>query len=474
MPMTPENGWASTPVRAGALFLLASFLITLDLAGMVILLPSIQDDLGVDVAGATWIVVGFVLPMATLLPAGVRLTLRHGERAVLGVGLAAFVVASGVVAVAPVLPVLLAGRILQGAAGALVAPALRALIRDPLSPGTAERGQQAQAAGALLGAALGPVLPAALATWISWRAQFALEAAVALALLLVSLGALPHRRPHAAAPPSDPLLLPRILIGSAAVVAVFVAVIEGPDGGWVPYAIGTVVVLTVAGALLRWSRSRGDSTLVELGLLRRRPFWAANAVRALTEFASVGIFLPLSGYLQQQLHHSPLIAGLLLMPVIGGAVLTAPLAEALDGRVDARWLLVPGFLATAAGITWLAQVSSTTPWWFFIAPLAIVGAGTGALEAPADSAIERTAPATRTEAAWQLSHIIYLLGIGSGLAVVSATWQSVGPDTAHGVNTALLICAAAALLGALLSALISNPPPQPAHKNIPDRSDKAP
>lgn len=122
--MTPD-GTASTPRRVGtlrALVLLASFLVTFDLAGVVILLSSIQDGLGVDVAGATWVVVGFVLPLAALLPADVRFTVRHGERAALRVGLATFVLASGVVAVAPDLPVLLVGRIIQGAAGMLLRP----------------------------------------------------------------------------------------------------------------------------------------------------------------------------------------------------------------------------------------------------------------------------------------------------------------------------------------------------------------
>lgn len=75
--MTPETDSASTSRRGGsvwALVLLASFLVTLDLAGVVILLPSIQGSLGVGLAGATWVVVGFVLPLAVLLPAGVRFT----------------------------------------------------------------------------------------------------------------------------------------------------------------------------------------------------------------------------------------------------------------------------------------------------------------------------------------------------------------------------------------------------------------
>ncbi len=447
-----------------ALVVLASFLVTLDLAGVVILLPSIQDSLGVDVAGATWVVVGFVLPLAALLPAGVRFTRRRGERWGLRVGLVMFVLASGVAAVAPDLPVLLAGRIVQGAAGALVVSALRSLSHDPSGSGSAQAGQQDQAAGAFLGAGMGPVLPAALATWISWRTQFALEAVVALGLLLAAMRALPRTTPGRVAPPRDAMQPLRILIGGTAVAAVFVAVIEAPNGGWVPAAVIAVLIATAAVVLLRWPRLRGGSMLLEFDLFRSRPFWAANAVRALTEFASVGIFLPLSGYLQQQLHHTPIIAGLLLMPIIGGALLTAPVAEALDGRVDARWLLVPGFLAMAAGIIWLAHVSSTTPWWFFIAPLAVVGGGAGALEAPAESVIRRAAPPGRAEAAWQLSHITYLLGIGSGVAVVSAVWQSAGPATALAVNTALLTCAAAAVGGAVLASQVSGDDPQPTRR----------
>jgi MFS family permease len=400
-------------------------------------------------------VAAFVIGAATTLPLGARLSCRFGPRLILLVGVGTFGVASIVAAASEAIPVLVAARAVQGTGVALVEPAVRAVVQGAFTDDDTTRAQQAQGVAALLAAALGPLLPAALATVVSWRAQFWLGAVLSAAILAAAY----RRVPTLAARGSTVWGLgPDLLVtaaGVAAAVALFFALIEGPRLGWTsPYALGSVTIAVLVLAIAVPLELRRRDPLVRLALLRRRRFRTGNVARAITEFMSLGVFFPLSGFLQEQLGHSPVVAGLLLMPIILGALLTAPYAEVRAGHVDARWFLVPGFLCSAAGIFWLAHLTSTTPWWFVLAPLALAGAGIGALESPADRVITDDTPTTATEPGWRLSRTVYYWGIGGGVAVVSAAWQVAGTSTPAGVNSALDVCAVAALVGAGVAATL--------------------
>lgn len=453
-----DSGGARPPGRPAARTLVlaaATFAVVLDLAGVVILLPSIQAEFGSGVVESTWIVAAFVIAAASTIPVGARAAAELGPRGVLLAGLGAFGLASLAAALAPSVALLIAARAGQGVGAGLVEPAVQRLLRAGEHDRDAKQDEQAQGLAALLAAALGPVLPAALATAVSWRAQFGLDVLLATVIAAAAwrtVAAVPReaRKPHG-------LLRDLLLttLGAAAAGGLFFAVIGGPRrGADSPPVIAAVAGAVVLLAVLLAVELRRRGPLLELRLLRRRRFAAGNIVRGLTEFASLGVFFALSGYLQDELGHSPIDAGLLLLPIILGALLTAPAAEKYGGRVNAAWFLVPGLVGTAAGVFWLANIAPGMPWWFVIAPLAVAGAGIGAVEAPAEIVIKDDTSPEATDDAWPLSRSFYLWGIGAGVAAVSTVWQSTGVHTPHGVNSALLVCVVAALVGAAVATIL--------------------
>ncbi|MCW4457972.1 MFS transporter [Microbacterium sp. MPKO10] len=454
-PVEPEGHGPRRRAAARPLLLAAAtFVVVLDLAGIVILLPSIQAEFGSGIAESTWVVAAFVIVAAAAIPVGARATAILDARSVLLAGLLGFGLASAVAAFAPTISVLLAARAAQGLGAGLVEPAVHRLVRGGDTGPDAKQATQTQALAALLAAALGPVLPAALAAATSWRALFGLDVVLAVVTAAAVWRALPPAR--AAGGRSSVLMRDALeaVIAAAAAATLFFAVIDGARLDASPVALAAALVIALGLlAALAVAGARRRRPLLLLRLLRRRRFAAGNVVRGLTEFASLGVFFPLSGYLQDDLGHSPLSAGLLLMPIVLGALFTAPVAERYAGRVHAAWFLVPGLVCTAAGVVWLGHVTPGMPWWFVLAPLAIVGAGIGAVESPAEAVVASDTPAGAEEAAWSLGRMFYLLGIGAGVAVVSAVWQAIGVDVASGVNSALLVCAAAALVGAAIAAV---------------------
>lgn len=396
----PERGTARSGPRGGApaaILALASFVVVLDFAGAIILLPSIRDDVGGSIDHLTWVVAGFVLCFAIMVLPAAGLAERYGRRGLFLSGAATFGLASAGAALAPTMAALLAARAVQGIGAAMIETAGYALIIATFPGERRDRTLNKRSVAALAGAALGPVLPGALATLLSWRYLFWLDVVLAGVVTIAAARLLPASRARQRPPKLD---VPGLATGAVTLAAVFFAATEGARLGWTSATfMVALAAAAAAGAGDLVIQSHSSSPLVDLGLFRDRSFTIGTLARATTEFTSLGIFLPLSGFLQSQLHYSPLVSGLLLMSVIVGAILSGAVAENLAGRADPRWLLIPGFLVIAAGTFWVAHVSPTTGGTFFIAPLAVTGVGIGATERPAESAAQRRVAAADTASA---------------------------------------------------------------------------
>jgi MFS family permease len=379
----------------------------------------------------------------------------------------------------------------------MLEPAARAVIRSTFSPEQHRVAFGLQRASVFAGAALGPILSGCITTVFSWRYLFWLNLLLAATVVAGAVLLLPASRASQTGRRFD---LPGLLLGAPGLFFLMFPLIEGARLGWrSPAVVGSFVLSGILLALFVVTERQVRDPLAPLMLFHDRLFAVGNMLRGVTEFASLGVFFVLSHFLQVQLGYSALVTGLLLMSIIGGALVTSPIAEALVGRVDVRWLVIPGFVLVAMGTFWVAHVSPETGWVFFIAPLAVAGAGFGALESPTTSAMQRHIMPAQEEAAWRVSYTVYLLGIGLGVAVVSAVWQnqlveyvhetlfrinlppamvnrfvssvlaggSRGSGTAyiealiqqafaHAINAALLSCVAVAVLGAIVALFFSS------------------
>ena len=499
-PRPNRRQWAMLVV-----FTLSSFLVILNAASLPIPLPSIQEDLGGTLDEITWVFGAFILTFAVFLLPFARLADIYGRRMLLIWGVTVFTLASLAAALTPSMEFLIGALAVQGLGAAMVEPAVRALLKATFPPERQSLAFGVQRAGFFAAAAAGPILSGFLTTVLSWEYVFWLNVAVGVVVLAGAVPVIPESRAQGV---SRRLDWAGLLLGAAGIFFLVFPIIEGTRLGWgSPSIVGSFAASVVLLALFVVTETRVWEPLVDLTMFKDRLFAVGNFVRGATEFASLGIFFALSHFLQAQLGYSALVAGLLLMSIIVGALITSPIAETLSGRVDVRLLVIPGFVFVAAGTFWVAHVSPETGWAFFIAPLAIAGAGFGALESPTETTMHREVPPARSEIAWCVSYGTYLLGIGLGVAVVSGVLQSQfvanakdalsrtdlppgvgqrissslfdggvsgqpaarigGPGAAQveeliqgafakAVNTALLSCVAVALLGALVALSFSS------------------
>ena len=493
-----RRDWAALVVLT-----LSTFIVILDSSVAFIALPAILEDVGGTLDEATFVLAGFILSFVVFVLFFGKLADIYGRRLLFILGIAVFTLASLACAVSPSIEFLIGARVVQGIGAAMVEPTVLALI---LTTFPRERlglafGVQGVAAG--ISASVGPIVGGLITTALSWEYIFLVNLPIGIVAIAGALLFISESRAEGA---SRRLDVPGLLCSGGGIFLLVFAIIEGERLGW-----GSAVILgSFAGAALLLVlfvvvEGRVREPLVDLGLFKDRLFAVGNILRAITEFGVLGVFFALALFLQVQLGYSALETGLQLLPLVVASFAISPLAGSLSDWVDARWLVVPGLLLVAGGTFWLARLSPETEWTFFIAPLAISGAGLSMLYGPTTSTTLRNVPDEQSGVASSISYTAFLLGSELGLALVGAVLQSrlaanvrdalsgtdlppraadkiassvsgggfdgTGTETggpgaaqiqglvegafADAVNTAFLWCAAVALLGAIVALFFS-------------------
>ncbi|WP_405406719.1 MFS transporter [Streptomyces sp. NBC_01104] len=436
---SPTEVRGGSPAVLGAA-LLGFFLISLDALIVTVALPDIGRSLGVGMSGLQWVVDGYTLMFASLMLSAGALSDRIGAKRAFGGGLVLFALASAACGIAPGLGVLVAARLLQGAAAAVMMPASLALVRQGF-PDQAERARAIAiwTMGGAVAVAVGPVVGGALTASIGWRWIFFVNLpAGVLALVLL------------ARVPASPRLPARLdWIGQVAAVLTMggltYGVIEGGAEGFSrPAAVLSLIVAVVAAACFLAVQARGAHPMLPLPLFRNRVVAVSLVVGFMLNAAYYGGVFIFSLYLQQQRGQSALHAGMMFIPMTA-LVAVANLASArLATRYGPRVPMVAGQLIGAAGLLALLTIGTHTNVWVVAGLMVPVGLG-GALAVPALTAmlLDRV-PADRAGVAGAVLNTARQVGGALAVAVFGALLA--GADSfLSGMHWSVLIAAAGLL-----------------------------
>lgn len=350
-------------------------------------LPAIQRGLGASESATQWVVTGYFLMFAILLVAGGRLGDLYGYRRLFLYGVGGFTIASLCCGLAPDPITLVAARFAQGAAAAIMAPQMIALVQLMYSP--LERVARLAVFGlvgglaAIGGPILGGVLIAANPAGLGWRIVFLINLPIGVVALAAGWWLLPRgRSPHTLR--LDPV--GTLLLG-AALMALLIPAIEGRVLGWPWWSIA-LPIASVALAIVFWRHSvrrtaRVGSALIAPQLFAAPTFRLGLSMTVLFATATNGFLLVLSMVLQRGLGMSPLDTALLHLPfglgVMAGIALIGP---RVLPRVGAG-LLIAGALTMAVGLAATAAAVNLAPLPGLIAAtLAMSGIGMGCITGP--------------------------------------------------------------------------------------------
>jgi EmrB/QacA subfamily drug resistance transporter len=377
-PVTSDGGVERTAGLSGlalSLVLVASFMVVLDFSIVNVALPSIRYALGFGGDSVQWVVTAYAITFGGLLVLGGRIADIFGRRSVFILGLAVFSAASLAAGLTDDAILLVTARAIQGIGAALVAPASLSLITARIAEGPRRtRALGLYGATASIGYVVGQVLGGVLVQFTSWRSIFLVNVPVGVAAALLAPRLL---RPDKRSVRSAPLdVRGGLLITLGVALAVF-GISEGPVLGWVqPLVVGAVVIAGVA--LLGFvavERSHADP-LIDLRLLRRRGLRTAAILTLLVGAWTAGELVVMSVYLQQTLHDSPLVAGLVIAPQGVVGFFTGMFGARLVRRIGMRPLLVVSTAAAGIGFFVLSHLPTSGHYSALFAVIVLIGFGT--------------------------------------------------------------------------------------------------
>jgi EmrB/QacA subfamily drug resistance transporter len=424
----------------------ASALTTIDGSIVNVALPAIERDLGGGLVSQQWISNAYLLALGSLILVGGSLGDIYGERRIFALGAVSFGVCSVVCALAPTTGVLIGGRALMGAAGALVTPSSLAVIIGAFS--ASERGAAIGAWTAWGGIAsiLGPLVGGAVVDVASWRWIFALNLPLVAVTLVLIFAAVPAAKPVA----GRRVDVTGAVLGALGLAGSVFALIEEPQHGW---SSPTILLPLLAGfacfvGFLLYER-RAPQPMLELDLFKSRNFAVGN-LETLTMYAGLGIlFFFLTIFLQQVAGYTALQSGLATVPVTIVVFTLSRRFGALADRYGPRRLMGAGPLIASAGIFLLLRTGIHTAYLTDLLPaLLLFGLGLSMTVAPLTATVLADADESDAGIASAINNDIARVASLVGISAVGAAIASTLPAGTFARNAgsvtafhhAILIC----------------------------------
>jgi EmrB/QacA subfamily drug resistance transporter len=380
-PAATEPGTRS-PNKGVALGVIAvaQLMVALDATIVNVALPTAQSALGFDDAQRAWVITAYTLSFAGLLLLGGRISDRIGRRRAMMTGLTGFALSSALAGAATNLSVLVAGRALQGACAALMAPAALSLIAVTFTD-PKERGKAFGIFGAIAssGAVTGLLLGGALTEYAGWRWCLYVNVVIAAVALGVGSRVLPRGDGF----PTRIDVMSGVL-ATGGLAALVLGCSEAATHGWdsarvlVPGLIGLGLL---AAFLLR--QARIDHPLLPLMILADRGRATAYLATAASVIGTFGMFLMLTYHFQVVLGYSPLRTGIAFLPLNLAVIASSGIASRLMAGTSARTLVAPGLLVASGGLALLTRLEPGSGYATLILPaMVLVGAGVGFVFTP--------------------------------------------------------------------------------------------
>lgn len=382
------------------------------------LLPAIADDTGASVAELSWLITGPLVVAAAVAPALGRLADLYGKKRILLVVMGGMTAGALLAGLTSWIPLLIAGRCLQGIGGAFV-PVAISLLRDTLPARKFAGGVAALSSSLGLGVALGVPIAAAVGDLVDWHMVFlalaALNAASGVSMAFIREGLrAPGRRFD--------------VIGAitlTAILAVLMIVITG-TGQWQLHDIrvlgGTAFVI-VAGALWVWHERRAPEPVVDLRLAMRMPVALTNIAAF---FLGYGLFANI--LLTTQLLQVParypwgfgmtlLEAGLLIAPAGVAIVVFARISARFTNRLGPRVTMLIGSAVLAVGYALHLTLPEV---WGAVTSLVVASSGLAIAYAALPVLISLEVPTSATASANAINVLVRTAGQAACSAVSAA------------------------------------------------------
>jgi MFS family permease len=428
---------------------LAQFINAYDTTAMNVAVSKVVTNLHTTVSGVQTALVIYSLVMAACMITGSKLGDIWGRNRTFAIGITMYGVGAFITALSLNLGMMTFGwSLLEGLGSALMIPAIFALVGTVLPPGKDRlKGYAIIGSAAAGGAAMGPLLMgfwATLGTW-TWRLSFVSEVVVALVVL-----AMLRRMGKAPAVEDKPKLdIVGAVLSALGLALIVLGVLQASQYGWIhtrqPVVIGGKVIIhtggispvipfVIAGIVLLslfvlWQKHKssiGKEPLIDPSLFKSRTVAVGMPVILMLMFMQAGLLFVVPVFLQISLNLSPILCGLIILPLTVFVILFSQFTGRLTKRFSPRTLILVGMAMVPLGIILVWALLSDKPaGWQVIPGGIIVGIGIGLANAPLLNTIQSSAPAKDESEISGINRAFSNLGGSFGTAVAGAVLISV-------------------------------------------------
>jgi EmrB/QacA subfamily drug resistance transporter len=369
----------------GVVVILGTIMTVLDLTIVNVAIPAVGTAFRAPVDTIQWVMTGYMLAFATVIPVTGWAAERFGAKRVWLAALLVFLAGSLLAGAAWSVGSLITFRVIQGLGAGMILPVGQTILAQAAGPQRMGRVMSVIGVPMLLAPVFGPVLGGAVIAAVGWRWIFFINLPVGVAALAAAIRLLPDARPQAGQ---------RLDVRGLALLSPGIAVFlygmseAGSRGGFASpgSSIPVLAGLVLIGLYVWHAAARGSNALIDISLLRRRGFAAASALNLLLMAGLFGSLILIPLYYQVVRHDGTLQTGLLLAPQGIGAAIALSVAGPLTDRIGARAVATAGIAAAVLGILAYTQVGAGTSYAYLAGALAVIGLGLGATVTPSMAA----------------------------------------------------------------------------------------
>ncbi|MBO0919108.1 DHA2 family efflux MFS transporter permease subunit [Streptomyces laculatispora] len=399
--------------------LMASMLVLgFDMTILNVALPTMAGDLGATTGEQQWMADAYVVVFAALmLPAGL-LGDRFGRRRMLITGLGIFLAGSVVGALAGGVTSVVAARCVMGVGAALVMPLAMAVLPSLFGePQDRIKAIGIVSAASALGMPLGPILGGWLLDHFWWGSIFLVNIPMVGIGITACVFLLPETR-DPSAPRVDAVSTALTAVGLGALIY---AIIEAPGRGWGdPLVLAVLATGAVLLASLVLRERKAVRPMLDMSLLRQRPFLLSALAATLVMFVMAGLMFILPGYLQAVLGNDAFGTGVRMLPMMGGLIVAAKAGGPVTARFGARATMSAGLIVLAFAALLGSRTTVDSGYGFTALWLSVAGLGFGFAVVPAMDAALGTLPADRAGSGSGLLMTVRQTGGALGIALLGS------------------------------------------------------
>ena len=396
------------------------FLATIDGSIVNIALPTLVDDLHTDFTTIQWVVLGYLLTITTLMLSIGRWADMIGKKRIYAWGFVVFTLGSLACGVSTNVYMLISFRVLQAVGAAMMMALGMAIVTENFPP--SERGKALGITGTIvsIGIIAGPTIGGLILGSFSWHWIFFVNLPVGIVGIIMAIKFVPDVIPGI----RQKFDFPGAISLFISLICLLLALTVGEVSGFLslPVLLLAAVFVLFMGIFIR-VEMKSPQPMIDLGLFRNSLFSTNLVTGAITFIASAGTVILMPFYLENLLHYSPRMVGILMavVPVFMG--IFSPISGVLSDRYGTRALTIAGLGITLVGYIGITSLTLETTAWGYVLRFLPVGIGAGIFQSPNNSAIMSEAPRDRLGVASGLLSLTRTLGQITGIATLGAIWS---------------------------------------------------